>query len=163
VNAPTEDELRAVFGPRADYYLEQWRGTARRTINRPALFLAGLWLPFRRMYRITFLFFLAVLIETLLEELIFRRLGFAHVPRGVELASALAPGVVCGAFGNRWYISHVTKLVARAYALGLGEEERLKELARQGGTRPLHAAAFFLLLVGLAWAGVQALEALGGA
>jgi hypothetical protein len=104
VEEPTEGELRAAFGSKADYYLSQWSGAAGRRINWAAFFLSGFWLPYRRLYGITLIFFAIVFVETFAEEIVFQWLGYAAVPRIVERLSTLIPALVCGAWGNRWYL-----------------------------------------------------------
>jgi len=67
VDDATDAELKAVFGPHTDYYVAQWRGTAPRQSNWAAFFFSGIWLLFRRMYKIGAVFFAVVLVESLLE------------------------------------------------------------------------------------------------
>lgn len=139
----TEAELRTAIGPRSDYYFAQWHGTARRTLNWAAFGLAALWLPFRRMYGVTTLFYGAIFVQMVLQETIFSRLGYAEVPRGVEKLSQFVFPVICGALGNGWYIGHLRRLITATQDLALPEEEHLKVLSMRGGTRAWHAIGFF--------------------
>jgi len=82
------------------------------------------------MYLGATLFFGAAVLETLLEELIFGWLGYSEVPRAVDRASMLAFGFVCGAFGNRWYLAHVHRIIEETRALALPEDEHLRALCR---------------------------------
>src|SRR5258707_862516 len=52
-------ELRAFVGRRAVYYLAKWRGVLAGSgtetgFNLAAFFLSAIWLPYRKMYGITF-------------------------------------------------------------------------------------------------------------
>lgn len=158
----SEVELRELFGPRADYYVMQWSGASRRTVNRPALFLSGLWLPFRRMYLATAIFYSVALLETVVEELLLWRLGYPRVLRLVDAAVMLVPAIVCGVWGNRWYMAHARRILAQTRALELPMKHSLGILRNRGGTRRLHAVgslgAFMLLAYGVGYA----LEALLG-
>jgi len=141
----TDAELEAVFGPRAAYYVGQWRGTASRRSNWAAFFWSGFWLPYRRLYTVALLFYAAVVGTTILTELVFRLLGYSEVPHFVDRLGDLAFALAVGGWGNRWYFGHISKVLAEARAMGLGPDEHLRELARRGGTRPWHAVGFGLL------------------
>ena len=96
VEEASEAELRAVFGPRADYYVAQWQGTARRASNWAAFWFSGAWLPFRRLYSAALIFYAAIAVESVLEEIVFRWIGYGEVPTAVSRAVALACATVCG-------------------------------------------------------------------
>jgi hypothetical protein len=72
-------EVAAFVGEKAGYYLQKWRPVLDGTgnagnatgFNWAAFFLSGLWLPYRKMYRATAIFFGVILLETLFEEIIY--------------------------------------------------------------------------------------------
>jgi hypothetical protein len=144
---PTDAELRAVIGPKADYYVSQWHGTATRSYNWAAFLLSGLWIPFRRMYWSTAIFYGVILADVIVEEVILHALGRAEWPRAVERVLMILPGIVCGVFGNRWYVHHLRRVIAATRSLALPEEEHLRELAARGGTRVWHALGAFSVLI----------------
>jgi len=147
VEEASEAELRAVFGPRADYYVAQWQGTARRASNWAAFWFSGAWLPFRRLYSAALIFYAAIAVESVLEEIVFRWIGYGEVPTAVSRAVALACATVCGVWGNRWYLARVRRVISETRALALPPEEHLRELGRRGGTRVWHAVAFLFVFV----------------
>src|SRR5687767_4013660 len=128
---PTESDLRAVVGPRADRYLRKW-AKGPFTFNWAAFLLSGLWLPYRKMYRIAAIFYAAVILESLAEELIFVEwLGRPEVPRAVERGVTMALCVICGRFGNAWYESHVRRVVAEERLRPADEDQRLTRLKQR--------------------------------
>ena len=147
VEEASEAELRAVFGPRADYYVAQWQGTARRASNWAAFWFSGAWLPFRRLYSAALIFYAAIAVESVLEEVVFRSIGYREVPTAVNRAVSLACAIACGVWGNRWYLARVRRVISETRALALPPEEHLKQLSRRGGTRMWHAVAFLFMFV----------------
>lgn len=146
--AITEPELRAAVGPRADFYLRKWQDKEGGGFNWAAFLLSGLWLPYRKMYRATGVLFALVVGETLFEEALFvYGLGMPEVPRWVERVVSLVVCVVCGRFGNRWYLQHVAAGVQQARSATSDEPSRLQYLVRRGGTSVLAAVAFFAAFV----------------
>jgi hypothetical protein len=158
---PTDRELQAFVGQSgADYYLWAWapalegRGRARG-FNVAAFLLAGAWLPFRQMYRVSLLFYGFILAESALEFVVLRSLrgpsGAAGLDAGMTCFVGLALAVVAGTFGNSWYLAHARRVIAEVRARGLPEEEHLRVLAARGGTSLVSAvvlsAAFVLLHV----------------
>jgi hypothetical protein len=142
---PTEAEVRAVVGPRADFYLRKWAATERGGFNWAAFFLSGLWLPYRKMYRATIILYGLVLLESIAEELVFVGwLGWQETPRAVERGVTVAVCWTCGALGNRWYRSYVTRAVATARLREPDEPQRLKLLASKGGTSILRSLVWFV-------------------
>ncbi len=150
VDDPTEAELRAVFGPRANYYLAQWRGTARRGYNWAPFWFGGLWFAFRRMYRGAAVFWGVAIGITICLGVIF---GW-ETPKWLERTTGILVALVCGAAGNIWYFRHVCGVIAATRALGLAEQEHLAALCREGGTRIWHAAASLVLVLLVIVAGV---------
>jgi hypothetical protein len=72
-SAPSEAEIWAFIGKKADYYLRKWHPAlydSRRAqgFNWAAFGLLGLWLPYRKMYRVTLILFGIIAAETLLED-----------------------------------------------------------------------------------------------
>jgi hypothetical protein len=146
--AMTDPEVRAAIGPRADYYLDKWREAGRGGFNWAAFCMSGLWLPYRKMYAAAGILFAVVIAETLLEEAIFvYGLGMPEVPRAVDRLGSLVVCLVCGRFGNRWYLQHVAASVQRARTIALDEPSRILYLSKRGGTSMLAAIAFFTAFV----------------
>jgi hypothetical protein len=180
----TEQEVRAFVGRNADYYLRTWwpalktyqggydqetgadimSAQPKTGFNGAALLFSGLWLPYRKMYVPTLVLFGVVLFESLLEEILFVGiLGKSEVPFGLNRLVGLIVAIVCGAFGNRWYLSHMRKAIADVRSRGLAEEEQLRELSKRGGTSLLASLGFFALYVVAIIVLVIALEGLLGA
>ncbi len=150
-----EQEIRAFVGRRADYYLRNWKGAlagdGRGTgFNRAAFFLSGFWLPYRKMYFAAFVFYGIIVFESIVEEVVFVGiLGKPETPVEIERLSAVAAAIVCGAFGNRWYLSRVRREITNLKSQGLPEEAILETLSRRGGTSIAASIGFFVLFMAL--------------
>ncbi len=154
MNDETEEEVRAFVGPRADYYIKKWwLDPDRRTgigagINWAALFLSGLWLPYRKMYRETLIFFGVILLETLLEDIVYVGfLGRPEAPGTLGRFVGLVAGIVCGGFGNEWYQSHAQKTIGKLRSQGLPEAAYIEALTKSGGTSIAASLGFFVLFI----------------
>jgi hypothetical protein len=137
-----------VVGPRAEFYLRKWQATERGGFNWAAFWLSGLWLPYRKMYRATLILFGLIVVQSIIEDLLFLGwLGWRDTPRAVERAVSLAVCWICGAFGNGWYRAHVARTVAAARLREPDESRRLALLASTGGISVVHSLALFLAFV----------------
>jgi hypothetical protein len=147
VNEPTEAELRAFFGPRANYYLAQWHGTARRRYNVAAFLLSGLWLPFRRLYRHALVLWGGVLGLGLVDYVASANLGRPAIPKAVDLLLTFAIPALCAVFANGWYLARAQDAIASVRVRSLPPEQHLAEVAQAGGTRAWHSVAFVVAYV----------------
>lgn len=163
----TEHEVRAFVGPRSDRYLEQWRplltaagsGARDAGFNWSAFFLSGLWLPYRKMYKVAAIFYGIILLESLFEELVFVEvLGWPAAPNAVGTAVGLIVAIVCGRLGNRWYLDHTRAKVAELRDQGVEDYRYLQTLAERGGASVATALGFFVGFVVLAAALLFALQ-----
>lgn len=147
-----EQHLRAFVGQKADYYLKQWAGLRRETGQNPgfnwaAFFLSGLWLPYRKMYRTTAIFYGGLLALSIAEEVVFIGiLGRAEVPSALNFVG-LAIGLICGTNGNRWYLAHAQKTIAEARDRGLDPYAVSAFAADRGGTSLGASVGLFLLFL----------------
>ncbi len=161
-------ELRVFVGRRADYYLGKWRealaGTGTGTgFNLAAFFLSGIWLPYRKMYAIAFLLYGALIVESIAEELVFvGLLGHLEVPAGIDRLGSFVAAAVCGAYGNRWYLSRARREIARLRDEGRHQDEHLQILSRRGGTSLAGAIGVFTLFIAAMIAGVIVLSIITG-
>jgi hypothetical protein len=136
----TEQELRAFVGRNADYYLRVWNpalfGQGRVSgFNLFAFLGSGLWLPYRKMYKATFILFVVVLAELLWEQFLFVGLfRMPGSPRVLTLLVALGVGIVTGLRGNGWYLSHALRVIAEVRSRGFPADVHFQVLARRGGT-----------------------------
>jgi hypothetical protein len=154
MNNLTEEEVRAFVGSNASYYLKKWwpalegAGTAGNTtgFNWAGLFLAGLWLPYRKMYRATLILWGILLLETLAEDIIYVGfLGKPEAPGTLTSFVGIIAGMICGGFGNAWYLSHAQKTINEVREQGLTEDSYFNALARRGGTSIAASLGFLLL------------------
>lgn len=135
-----EPLLRAFVGPKADYYLGKWRpsqaGPEHSTgFNWAAFLLSGLWLPYRKMYTITLILLGIILVESVAEEVLFVGiLGEPEPPLVLSRVIGLGVAVLCGAYGNRWYLAHARKAIAEVRAQGFDQQATHDRLAKRGGT-----------------------------
>jgi hypothetical protein len=59
----------------------------------------------------------------------------------------LVAGIVCGGFGNEWYLSHAQKVIAEMRSRGLAEDAYFEALAKRGGTNIAASLGFLLLFI----------------
>ncbi len=162
----SEQEVTAFVGRKARYYLNRWSGALEGTgtstgFNWAAFFLSGLWLPYRKMYGITAIFLGIILFESILEEFVFVGvLGRAEPPPGLGRVLGLVASIICGGWGNRWYLSHTRRAVADVRRQELPEDAYLDALARRGGTNISASLGFFALFMAAAYGSFVALELL---
>ena len=154
-SAPTdslaERDLRAFVGENADYYLHKWRPLLRRQgtgagFNWAAFFLFYLWLVYRKMYLVAVAIYAILLMVSIAEDVVF--LGFHADTTTPQIAQvvALVAAIVCGAFGNRWYLSYARKAIRKVRSHGLEEDAVAEALAKRGGTSPWLAWTLFVML-----------------
>jgi hypothetical protein len=136
----TETELRAFVGPKFDYYLRKWAPkledpSADCGMNWAAFFLSGFWFPYRKMYAATFILYGVSLALAIVQQVVFVAvIGTATVPAGVGLIVNIAVALVCGLYGNTWYLAHAQRKIAAAHAQGFQGDHLMYHLARTGGT-----------------------------
>jgi Protein of unknown function (DUF2628) len=173
----TKEEVTAFVGRKARYYLRHWPAAAESVDDEPgitadgltgyeraagfnpaAFFLSGIWIAYRKMYWVAMIFWGFILVESFVEDLVsVEMLGLPETPNGWNLLTGLIFGVVCGTFGNQWYLSHTRRQVARVRSLGLPREEHLHALSRRGGTSIFAPLGFILLalatdyVISIAW------------
>lgn len=144
-DAPANDErLRAAIGPRADYYLRQWREMDESgksySWNWAACLLSVFWFAYRKMWGATIAVALAYIVASPFldptNKLYFRIAAFSLV--GLSF--------VTGGFGNLVYRREIEKLIAGTATL--------EQLRARGGVSLAAALATFV--------GVTVLCALAG-
>jgi Protein of unknown function (DUF2628) len=143
----SEQDIRTFVGPRADYYIAQWARPSPG-MNWAAFLLSGLWLPYRKMYRASLILFAILLVESVLEEVVF--LGILHreeTPRSLSTIVGLVVAITCGRFGNMLYSRHTHAKIRELREQGLAEVDYRNALARRGGTNLAAATGLFLLFV----------------
>ena len=163
-------QLAAIVGPNAGYYLQHWAAlvrnrTGRAGFNWAAFFLSGLWVAYRKMYRVVVILFAVILAEAVVEEVIFVHvMGKPEPPSFLSTVVALVVAIICGAYGNRWYFSHARAAVAELGRETLAEEPLLEALSKRGGTSVAASIAMLALFiaVGIATLLVLSLLPYGG-
>jgi hypothetical protein len=162
----TEQEIRSFVGSRGDYYLGRWSDalndkSSNCGFNVAAFFLSGFWLPYRKMYVITVVFYAIILVESMAEEVVFvDLLGHPEPPMALQRVVGLAAALACGLLGNRWYLAHVRAKVAELRYQELDEADHLKELARRGGTNLGASLGMFIGFLIIVFSAISALELL---
>ncbi|MGK2882406.1 MAG: DUF2628 domain-containing protein [Mycobacterium sp.] len=150
--------LAAFAGPNAAYYLRKWapfqlRQTKRAGFNWAAFFLSAPWLAYRKMYREAAVLWGVIIVLLLLDDVV--AIAFS-ASTWTDIVS-LAVSLVCGVYGNRWYLNHSEVAVARARHEGHSGEALTNVLSQRGGTSLL---AVFAML-GLAMAVMFAIRSFG--
>ena len=169
-SVPTEStekqHLRAFVGSKAEYYLQKWSPSVEHSGHSPgfnwaAFLLSGLWLPYRKMYRVATIFYGIIIVESIAEEALFVRiLGQAETPAVLGRVVGLVAAAICGTYGNRWYLSHARKVISDVHAQGLEEHAAVEILSKRGGTSLGSSLGFFLLFMVMVFAVFIALELL---
>jgi hypothetical protein len=153
----TEAEIRAFVGRRAGYYLTKWAAAlddpfGRATgFNWAAFLFSGLWIPYRKMYR-TALIFYSIVVAVSVVEFIAQAAGFLsdgalRALEGFDRIIGLVFSIVCGMYGNYWYLTHARREIARIRASGLKDAAYYDALARRGGTTILASLGLFFLFI----------------
>jgi hypothetical protein len=148
-----QKEAEAFVGRKAAYYLRKWPLARELTgtstgFNWAAFLFAGLWLPYRKMYWAATIFWGTLLVESIVEEVVFVLiLGKPEPPTGLSRLVGLIAAVVCGVCGNQWYLTHTRRVVAEVRSLGQSEDEYLRALSKRGGTNLAASLGFLALFI----------------
>ena len=151
--AVTPEDVSVFVGRNAQYYLKRWAGALQgfdsgTGFNWAAFFLSGLWLPYRKMYGITAAFFGFIFFETILEEVVFvQALGRPEAPAALGRIVGLVASIVCGGWGNTWYLSRMSRVVAELRSQELPADAYSEALAKRGGTNIAASLGFFVLFI----------------
>ena len=146
-------QLSALVGSNAYYYLDNWtpllRGWSRSAgFNWAAFFLSGIWLPYRKMYKATVLFYVIIIVESIVEEMVFVGiLGRPETSAALERVVGLVAAIICGAYGNRWYLSHARAVVSELSGAGLRDDALMQMLSKRGGTSVAASLGMFVLFI----------------
>jgi hypothetical protein len=149
----TEAEIRAFVGRNSRYYLRKWPWSLdyfgrAKGFNWAAFLLSGLWMPYRKMYRLTLIFFAIIVAITVAEEIVVAAGFVAESAATVfDRVSQLVIPIICGIFANAWYLAHAKREIVKIRASGLKDEDYYQALARRGGTNLFASFGFFLLLI----------------
>ena len=126
--------IEAAIGTNQSYYLEHWRRMEAQNKsydwNWPACLFNVFWFAFRKMWwpavALGILWLVASVMMADPSNKAMLRLG---------LVVLIAPSFVTGAFANRWYRTHVDRLVAAT--AGMDREQARAQLAAKGGVSAL--------------------------
>lgn len=149
------DHLRSFVGKRSDYYLGKWGAALRQPgaacgFNWAAFLFTGIWLPYRKMYRATFIFWGIVIAESVLQEVVFLLvLGATEVPEVLDRIITLAISIYCGSSANRWYLNHATRSIAEIKAKQLDPASEQDMIVRRGGTNLWGALGLLILNIAI--------------
>jgi len=144
-----EQEVGAFIGKEADYYFKKWQpileGRGRWAgFNWAAFFLTDLWLAYRKMYKAIFVYYGAKIAGGILLGAIIGK----HMDSNIlEILFGLAAGIVCGVFGNMWYLSRTLKVVDEIRSQGLQEDAYFQSLSKFGGTNIRLSIGLFILVI----------------
>lgn len=154
-----EQEVRAFVRKEADYYLKKWQtileGRRQRVgFNWAAFFLTGLWLAYRKMFKVALIFYGIILILPILKSFYkfytFAFLGKPETPVALDILESLVDlvaAIFCGTFGNIWYLSHTRKAINKVRRQELKEEAYFQSLSKSGGTSWGKSLAIFILFI----------------
>lgn len=144
-----EPEVRAFIGKEADYYFKKWQPILEGQgqwagFNWAAFFLTGVWLAYRKMYKVIFIYYAIRIIGGIFLWAILRK----HIESNIlEILVDIAACIVCGTFGNMWYLSYTQKAIDGIRSQGLQEEAYLQSLSKLGGTNLSLSIGFCILSI----------------
>jgi len=150
----SHEELSAVVGPKSETYLEAWAPilSGKKSTNRfhfAGFFVAPYWMAYRKMKNVAAAWFVVVCISVVMEYLVFIRiLGRSEAPALAGSLFGLILAIVCGYWGNTWYLSHVKEVVDSVRTQGLTGEAYFEELAKRGGTNPSYVFMVLGVFIG---------------
>lgn len=137
---PDMQELATVVGSKAKYYLPRWKQNPSSNqrgfgFNFGAFFFCGMWMAYRKMYRMALIFYGIILLITVAELILFVGImGQAESPQGMDLIIGLGAGIICGSLGNSWYLKHARRIIAEVSEHLPAGDARLEVLRQRGGT-----------------------------
>ena len=149
---PSESEIRAFVGSNSKYYLKKFLPSATGKIsisnfNLGALFFGILWLPYRKIWKVAYMFYGIIVVEMILEMIIFQGILHREVPVVWDRISGIIPAVICGQFGNRWYYSQMCNVISELRPDEYPDESYLKKLSERGGTNLAASFGLFILFI----------------
>ena len=152
-----KEQWRAFIGSKSDYYLNQWSKLLKFSqygrdpgFNWAAFLLSGFWLPHRKMYLITFIFYGLIVLISIFEEILFVAiLREMEVPTVVDRFTSFVPSIICGLFANRWYYRHAKNKISKVKETCFQSDDLLPQLEKNGGTNLLASVGFFLLFIAM--------------
>ncbi len=104
-------------------------------MNWAAFFLTAFWMGYRRMHRNALLCILASAgVWVSVHQLFVHVFHAQAAPPSAMLIVNVMFALVCGAYGNVWYLAHAKRQIAAARVQGLQGEHLYYTLARRGGT-----------------------------
>jgi hypothetical protein len=146
------DDLRVFVGKREEYYLPAWapvlKGYGHNAgFNWCAFFFTVMWMAYRKMYFFAFLFMGVGVAVSIIQEVVCTvYFGLPESPRFADRIATLIFSLICGSFGNRWYLYHAQQQIAKVQTIGLSREESQRRIASRGGTSLLKAVLFMFVL-----------------
>jgi hypothetical protein len=104
------------------------------------------------MFRVAFIFFGALFLVSILEEVVFVGvIGSPITPPAISLITKLVVAIICGVYGNHWYFSQANRAISEARAQGFEDQNLLHVLSKRGGTSLLAAIGvpflFFMVVI----------------
>lgn len=151
----TEEELRAYFGPNADYYVAACRtlnqSAGRTRFNWAAFFLASCWFLYRKLYWAAAIYFILAAPLQLMLVIV----SSGHTPLRplrawvLGLPVAFLAGFLAGKYGNRWYLGKARQEIHQVRLSELIQEARLGALRKRGGTNTAAPIVAIVAVVGV--------------
>ena len=147
-------ELRAFVGPKADHFLRKWLPRLQDPqqgdvgFSWIAFFFPVLWLGYRKMYLPALIVGVVPAVLSIAQQLVFVNvLHLQSAPLGANLILNLLACLVCGLYGNAWYLNHAEAAIAQAHKEGFVGEHLLLTVARRGGTSVLGLIGMWVLSI----------------
>lgn len=144
-----EENWRLFVGPRADYYLREWRKIKdgqRFTFNLWAFVFGVFWLLYRQMLRPTVLYLSLYFAAGFVEKIVFQSLGMPIPPIWWFAVRTLLFSLLLGLLGNWVYLIDAEGKIQQINS-NYPPERRREMLRLKGGTSAVPVVLFVLLIL----------------
>jgi hypothetical protein len=145
-------ELQAFVGPKAQHFLRKWLPRLEDPESGDVgfswicLFFPALWFGYRKLFKPGIVYLAATAALFVGQQLLFVNiLKLAAIPPGSNLIVGLMANIVCGLYGNAWYLNHAEAVIAQTRREGMSGEQLLHTLSRRGGTSVLGLIGMWFL------------------
>ena len=138
--APTEEELRAFVGPRADRFSRKWRraidqGSNLAGIVLPAVFLNYVWFLYRRMFREAWLAFGLVVIVSIFRDIYESGHSEGYtLPVTAVIVINVCTAVATSVLASYLYLRKLRRTVADVRRAGMEPDTAAAWIRSKGGT-----------------------------
>ncbi len=124
------------FGNSKDYYMPKliaFERGKKYSFNLSAFLFGMFWFLYRRLYIHSLIILLVILIESRLERIVITLLGNTKdIELSLRITWLIMFGIVCGYFGNYFYLKQSKKKVEQIIEKTAEESQKMRKLKKAG-------------------------------